>query len=94
MRIVNMHAAKTTLSQLVEDVLNGEEVFIARNGTPVVQLNAIGSKTMRPIGLHRIPPGTVTDDSCLFEPMSEEELNSYLDSPTDPLNQNHETLPT
>lgn len=94
MKIVNMHAAKTTLSQLVEDVLNGEEVFIARNGSPVVQLKAVGSKTERPIGLHQIPPGMVTDDSCLFEPMSEEELNSYLDSPTDPLNQDRETLPT
>lgn len=88
MKIVNMHAAKTTLSQLVEDVLNGEEVFIARNGTPVVQLNAVGSKTMRPIGLHRIPPGTVTDDSCLFEYMTEDELFS----PTDPLNISDETI--
>ncbi|CAN5458468.1 hypothetical protein BH10BAC6_BH10BAC6_04420 [soil metagenome] len=88
MKIVNMHAAKTTLSQLVEDVLNGEEVFIARNGTPVVQLNAVGSKTTRPIGLHRIPHGTVTDDSCLFEYMTEDELFSS----TDPLNISDETI--
>lgn len=88
MKIVNMHAAKTTLSQLVEDVLNGEEVFIARNGKPVVQLQAIGSKAKRPMGLHLIPLGTVTDDSCLFEYMTEDELFS----PTDPLNMSDETL--
>lgn len=89
MKIVNMHAAKTTLSQLVEDVLNGDTVFIARNGKPVVQLHAVDdSQALRPIGLHQIPPGTVTDDSCLFEYMTEDELFS----PTDPLNMSDETL--
>jgi prevent-host-death family protein len=36
--IVNMHQAKTTLSRLVERALAGEEVIIARNGTPLVRL--------------------------------------------------------
>ena len=35
---VNMHEAKTQLSALVERVLAGEEVTIARNGRPVVDL--------------------------------------------------------
>ncbi|WP_034345306.1 type II toxin-antitoxin system Phd/YefM family antitoxin [Deinococcus misasensis] len=35
---VNMHEAKTRLSQLVQDTLNGEEVIIARDGEPLVQL--------------------------------------------------------
>jgi prevent-host-death family protein len=33
-----MHEAKTTLSQLVERAQAGEEIVIARNGTPVVRL--------------------------------------------------------
>jgi prevent-host-death family protein len=33
-----MHEAKTTLSQLVERAEAGEEIVIARNGTPVVRL--------------------------------------------------------
>jgi len=37
-RTVNMHAAKTHLSRLVERVEAGEEVVIARAGRPVARL--------------------------------------------------------
>jgi prevent-host-death family protein len=35
---VGMHEAKTQLSQLVKRAESGEEILIARNGTPVVRL--------------------------------------------------------
>ncbi|WP_456446206.1 type II toxin-antitoxin system Phd/YefM family antitoxin [Oceanithermus sp.] len=35
---VNVHAAKTHLSRLLEEVLLGEEVVIARGGRPVARL--------------------------------------------------------
>ena len=35
---INMHEAKSQLSKLVQAALDGEEVIIARNGAPVVQL--------------------------------------------------------
>lgn len=35
---VNVHEAKTRLSQLIEQVLAGEDVTIARAGKPVVDL--------------------------------------------------------
>jgi prevent-host-death family protein len=38
---VNMHEAKTTLSELVAAAERGEEVIIARNGTPAARLVAI-----------------------------------------------------
>jgi prevent-host-death family protein len=38
MLIVNMHAAKSQLSKLVEAAISGEEVIIARNGRPTVKL--------------------------------------------------------
>lgn len=38
MVIVNMHEAKTRLSELVRLVESGEKVVLARNGTPVVEL--------------------------------------------------------
>lgn len=38
MRTVNMHEAKTKLSSLVEEALAGEDVIIARAGTPLVKL--------------------------------------------------------
>jgi prevent-host-death family protein len=41
MRKVNIHEAKTTLSQLVEAVEAGEDVVIARAGRPVARLTRI-----------------------------------------------------
>lgn len=38
---VNMHEAKTRLSELVAAAEGGEEVVIARGGTPAVRLVAI-----------------------------------------------------
>lgn len=38
MAIVNLHAAKTHLSRLVDRAAAGEEVVIAKAGTPVVRL--------------------------------------------------------
>ena len=38
---VNMHDAKTKLSELVAAAERGEEIVIARNGTPAVRLVAI-----------------------------------------------------
>ena len=38
MTVVNVHEAKTQLSRLIEQALRGEEVVIARNGVPAVQL--------------------------------------------------------
>ena len=37
---VNIHAAKTHLSRLVERAASGEEIVIARNGKPVAKLVA------------------------------------------------------
>ena len=38
MRTVNIHEAKTTLSQLVEAVEAGEKIVLARAGKPVAQI--------------------------------------------------------
>ncbi len=38
MRVVNMHEAKSKLSQLVREVLAGEEIIIARAGKPMTKL--------------------------------------------------------
>jgi prevent-host-death family protein len=37
-KIVNMHEAKSTLSQLVSEVEAGAEVILARDGRPVARL--------------------------------------------------------
>jgi prevent-host-death family protein len=51
---VNIHEAKTRLSQLIEAVKRGEEVIIARAGTPEVRLvaaDAVSEKPKREFGL-------------------------------------------
>jgi prevent-host-death family protein len=51
---VNIHEAKTQLSRLLQRVAAGEEVTIARAGTPVARLVAIESKNnTRPLGFDR-----------------------------------------
>lgn len=41
--IVNIHQAKTHFSKLVDAVMKGEEVIIARSGKPAAKLIAITS---------------------------------------------------
>ena len=41
MRKVNIHEAKTTLSQLVEAAESGEDILIARAGRPVARLTRV-----------------------------------------------------
>jgi prevent-host-death family protein len=39
--IVNIHAAKTNLSKLIQRAEAGEEVIVARNGKPAVRLTPV-----------------------------------------------------
>jgi prevent-host-death family protein len=48
MQIINIHAAKTTLSALIEQVEAGEEITIARAGKPVAKLVPIPQEDMTP----------------------------------------------
>ena len=49
---VNIHEAKTGLSNLIERVEAGEEIIIARAGTPVAKLVALKpGRTRRRLGL-------------------------------------------
>ena len=53
-KTVNIHEAKTNLSQLLARVESGEEIVIARAGRPIARLSAIPSVLIkRPIGLER-----------------------------------------
>jgi prevent-host-death family protein len=70
--MVNMHDAKTTLSQLVERATAGEEVIIARAGRPVARLIPYEAAPRRPGGLAgRI---TIADD---FDETPAEVLDAF-----------------
>ena len=47
MKLVNLHAAKTHLSRLVDEAAKGEEVLIAKNGKPVVRLTPVAANGRR-----------------------------------------------
>ena len=48
---VNVHEAKTNLSKLIQEALNGEEVVIAKGRNPLVRLEVLpGVKPERRIG--------------------------------------------
>ena len=72
MATVNVHAAKTHLSRLLERVAAGEEVVIARAGRPVARLVPIEPKEPRKPGLAK---GRVTD--AFFEPLPADELDAW-----------------
>ena len=48
MRVVNIHAAKTHLSRLVDEAAAGETFVIAKAGKPMVRVTAIPSVPASP----------------------------------------------
>lgn len=74
---VNMHEAKTHFSKLVERALRGEEVIIARGGTPLVKLVPVeGPKALRPLGLDRqeVDQGFFEES---LQPLEEDDLKAF-----------------
>lgn len=72
---VNIHEAKTQLSQLLLQVVAGEEVIIARAGIPVARLVPYAERPQRRsagTGKGRI---TMADD--FMAPLPEEELRTW-----------------
>ena len=69
-----MHEAKTTLSQLVEQVENGEEVVLARAGQPVARIVAIRSAERRRLGQWK---GRVRMAADFDAPLPEVELAAW-----------------
>lgn len=69
---VNVQEAKTRLSQLLAASEQGEDVVIARDGTPVVELRAVRRAPPRPVGFVE---GTVAE--AFFEPLPEDELQRW-----------------
>lgn len=72
---ITIHAAKTTLSRLIERAHAGEEVVIARGDVPVARLVPIALRApRRKPGTLR---GVVKVPKAFFEPLPEEELDAW-----------------
>lgn len=70
---VNVHEAKTRLSELLARVERGDEIVIARGGRPIARLVAFEQPTVRELGFL---PGLDTPDS-FFEPLPDSELAAW-----------------
>lgn len=76
---VNMHEAKTNLSRLVEKVVQGESVVIAKAGKPMVRIIAIDAPA--PAKKKRIGflAGQVTvPDAQVFNDLGKDEIASMF----------------
>ncbi len=71
-KVVNVHEAKTHLSRLLEEVLAGQEIILAKGGKPCAKLVPIGPVPPRELGFlkMKIPPE-------FFEPLPEDELKRW-----------------
>ena len=69
----NIHEAKTNLSSILETVCKGEDVIIARAGTPIAKLVPIQSKQPRQPGLLK---GKLSES--FFDPLPDYGLPEFL----------------
>ncbi|BAU32598.1 prevent-host-death family protein [Microcella alkaliphila] len=70
---MNVHEAKTRMSELLARVEAGDEVIIARAGHPVATLVAIAEPTARELGFVE---GFTLPDS-FFEPLPDDEVSVW-----------------
>ena len=75
MSIVNLHAAKTHLSRLVDQAAAGEEIVIAKAGKPVAKLVALGRPRQRHVLGQFAGQLRVSDD--FDAPLPEEVLREF-----------------
>lgn len=69
---VNVHEAKTQLSQLLERVRAGEEIILAKSGKPYAKLVPLNKKRERVPGLVK---GRLTKE--FFEPLPADEIAAW-----------------
>ena len=73
MQIVNVHAAKTHLSKLLERVSSGEEIIIARDSKPVAKLVPIDA----PKRVFGALKGKIVIPDSFFDPLPDDELDAW-----------------
>ena len=76
MQQFNVHEAKSNLSKLLDMALEGEEVIVARHGTPVAKLSPVRAQTGdRVLGAGRGSVTVLNDE--WNKPMSDEEADAF-----------------
>ncbi|AOO81495.1 type II toxin-antitoxin system Phd/YefM family antitoxin [Bosea vaviloviae] len=70
----SVHDAKTNLSKLIADALEGADVVIARGSVPVVRLVPVAPRGKRRFGALK---GKIAVDGRFDEPLPETELGGW-----------------
>jgi prevent-host-death family protein len=71
---VNIHEAKTHLSRLLERVAEGEEIILARDGTPCARIVPLETRVPRTPGILNAGRAKQELGAAFFEPLPAEEL--------------------
>lgn len=74
MKQVNLHAAKTALSRLVDEAVDGEEIVIAKAGKPLVRLVPVGASRRTGFGADR---GQIRVRKDFDAPLPQSALNAF-----------------
>lgn len=82
-KIVNVHAAKTHLSRLIDRAAAGEEIIIARAGKPVARLAPLvpTARPKRKPGLWR---GLIKIADDFDAPLPDSLLKGFYEEPVEP----------
>jgi len=73
--VVNVHEAKTHFSRFLERAMAGEEIIVARNGTPLVRLTPVAApEGERTAGLSK---GEISMSADFDAPLPEELLDGF-----------------
>lgn len=71
---VNIHYAKTHLSRLLVAVAQGDEIIIAKSGTPLAKLVSVENQKARKPGRF---VGQIPQEDAVLTPMSDGELDLW-----------------
>lgn len=78
MQTVNIHAAKTRLSRLVDEAAAGQEIVIARAGKPVARLMPLAPPSQQaPKRVLGILAGRLRVPADFDAPLSDEDLAGF-----------------
>jgi prevent-host-death family protein len=70
----SVHEAKTNLSRLIADALDGGDVVIARGSVPAVRLVPVAPQGKRVFGAYK---GQFDIDDSFFDPLPDDELDAW-----------------
>jgi prevent-host-death family protein len=77
MQTVNIHAAKTHLSRLIDQAAGGEEIVIARAGRPVAKLVPLTEAPQKPKRVLGLMAGRIRLSEDFDAPLPDEVLDAF-----------------